>query len=799
MRSDDSRNKGNRISAGPKSGNLFNKTMLARSIAAAVALTGAGGIVAQEEKSYGIEEITVTARQRAESTQDVPMHIQAKTGDQLEKQGLVTLEDFARFVPAVSISSTAPGQNTVTFRGVSDGGGFLVDPTAAVYLDEQPLTLTSQAPDVYPVDIARVEALAGPQSTLYGASSQSGTIRIITNKPVINEWSGRVGIGVETISAGDPSYDLDATVNIPVVDDKLAIRLTGFTATDGGFIDNVLGTTVVDPLGSGLGGQLTNADQVRDDINEVKWVGARAAAKWVFNDSVSATLSANHQRINADGWNDFDPTVGDLQTIKFIEEVRDDEWTQFSLVVEADLGFAQLVSATSYFDREVFYQTDTQSYAAYFHYSFGIYAGYQTYNFGLDPIGGQTNDQKNDRFTQEIRLSGESDTLQWTAGLFYQDADERWDFISFLNDYRNSPAFAAWAGYYPGIAPTDGWWLSTQITTRTDKAVFGEVDWSLTDRLDLILGGRYYDVDVDRDYFVSRPTTRLEQSLVAGGDDAGFVPKVGVQYEITDDVMLYSVYSEGYRVGGVNRGRGQPTLPVQYDSDTLENTEIGIKSTWLDGRLQVNATIYQMEWKDVQLEATDPSFNIGEPFQVVIANLGDAEVKGIDFDMTAAITENILFGFNITRISEAEVMAPATFPDARFPNGEASLGLDPVSRLPLFADNSWSLYLEYKQDVAWFGGGEFYARVQHNDEDSSLNQLSSSANAPRGTQGDYSLTDLQFGFSKEEWTAQLYVNNVTDDRGITFNDSSDFDPFFGRSSQNVVRPRSIGARVNYHF
>ncbi len=777
----------------------LGKKVLAGSVASGVALTGGtAGAIAQEKK-FALEEVIVTARQRSESSQDVPMHIQALSGDQMEKQGLVTLEDFSRFVPSVSIASTTPGQNTITFRGISDGGGFLVDPTAAIYLDEQPLTLTSQAPDVYPADIARVEALAGPQSTLYGASSQSGTIRIITNKPDTSEFTGTIGVGIDQIRSGDVGYDLDGTVNIPIIEDKLAVRLTGFSATDGGFIDNVLGTTVVDPLGSGLGGQLTNASQVEDNFNSVDWLGARAAVKWDINDNWTATLSANYQKIEADGWNDHDPTVGDLQVIKFIEETRDDEWTQISLVLEADLGFAQLVSASSYYDREIFYQTDTQAYAAYFHYSFGIYAGYATYNFGLDPIGGQTNDQQNDAFTQEIRLSSSSDRLQWTAGLFYQETDERWDFISFLDGYRDSPAFAAWSYYYPGIAPTDGWWLSTQISTRTDMAVFGEIDWSLTDKIDLILGGRWYDVEVDRDYFVSRPTTRLEQDLTAGGTDDGFVPKVGLQYNINDDVMIYALYSEGYRVGGINRGRGEPTLPVEYESDILENKEIGIKSTWLDGRLQMNATYYQMDWEDVQLEATDPSFEIGEPFQVVVANLGNAEVKGIDFDMNFAVTENVLFSFNITEIFNADVIAPESFPDDRFDGGVATLGLEAVARLPLFSDRNWSASVEYTDEIDWFGGGEYYFRLQHSSEDASLNQLSDSANAPRLFQGDYSVTDVKIGFKTDAWTAQLYVNNVSDERGVTFNDASDFDTFFGRSSQNIIKPRSVGAKLRFNF
>ncbi|MFT4823552.1 MAG: iron complex outermembrane receptor protein [Halioglobus sp.] len=779
----------------------FAKSILARSIATALGVTGAG-IVTGQEKNFALEEVIVTARQFNESTQDVPMHIQTLTGGDIKKQGLTSLEDLSRFVPALSISSTSPGQNTITFRGVSDGGGFLVDPTAAIYLDEQPLTITSQAPDIYMADIARVEALAGPQSTLFGASSQSGTIRYITNKPDTTKFEANIGVGVETISEGDTGYDIDATVNIPIIENKLAIRLTGFSKRQAGFVDNVLGTTVIDgpnAFGSGLGGQKTNASVVDDDINGYDWVGGRAQARWHMNDNITATLAMNYQKIDANGFNDHDPTVGDLEVIKFIEEPREDELKQISLVIEADLGFAQLVSATSYFDRQIEYETDTQAYSAYFHYSFGIYLGYATYDFGLDPIGAQTNSQDNDAFTQELRLSSSSDKMQWTLGAFYQEAEENWDFISYLEDYRNSPAFAAWSYYYPGIAPTDAWWLSSQGTERTDMAVFGEIDYSITDKLDLILGGRWFDIDIDRTYQVYRPLSRLEQDLVAGGADDGFVPKVGLQYNFTDEVMGYVLYSEGFRVGGVNRGRGVPTLPVEYESDTLENLELGIKSRWLDGRIQFNATLYTMDWKDVQLEVADPSFAIGEPFQVVVANLGDASVEGIDMDFTAAVSEGLRVGFNLTYIDKAEVEAPATIADDRFEGGQASLGLEPTSELPLFADLAWSAYAEYSWATDWFGDDEAYVRLQHSYTGESLNQLTDAASSPRVVQEDYSQTDIVLGYESGNWTARFAVMNLDDERGTTYDDSTDFDTFFGRSSVNIIRPRRANFSLRYNF
>jgi outer membrane receptor protein involved in Fe transport len=405
----------------------FRRRLLATSVAAALGTTSAMTFSAE------LEEIVVTARQRSESSQDIPMMVQSITGEEMEKRGITTMEDYARFVAGLNIQTTTPGQNTIVFRGVSDGGGFLVDPTAAIYLDEQPMSLTSAAPDIYPVDLARVEALAGPQSTLYGASSQSGAVRVITNKPDPTESSANVGVGIGSTRNGGNSYDVDATINLPL-SDKIAIRLSGFKAEDAGYIDNVLGTTVFDDVfGTGLGGQKTNSSMVEDDINSVEWQGARAAIRWLVNDEWTVTATANMQDLEAQSFNDFDESIGDLQTVKFADEFRTDEWIQTSLVIEGDLGFAQLVSATSYYDRDFLYQHDTQSYAAYFHYAFGIYYGYATYDFGLDPVGYLQNPQNNESFTQEFRLAGATDRTSWTVGAFYQKSEEFWDFYTYVS------------------------------------------------------------------------------------------------------------------------------------------------------------------------------------------------------------------------------------------------------------------------------------------------------------------------------------------------------------------------------
>ena len=785
----------------------FHRKTIVAGVAAAIG-AGSAGLSWSAE----LEEVVVTARQRAESAQDIPMMVQSISGEDIQKQGITTLEDFSRQVAGLNVTSTTPGVNTIVFRGVSDGGGFLVDPTAAVYLDEQPMSQTSYAPDMYPVDLARIEALAGPQSTLYGAASQSGAIRVITNKPDPTAFEANIGGGVSTTTDGGTGYEIDGTVNIPL-SDSVAIRLSGFSATDAGYIDNVLGTTIFDnQFGTGLGGQKTNSAAVDDDVNEVEWMGGRAAIRWLVNDNWTVTASANYQDLEADGYNDYDPSVGDLQTVKFNKEIRTDEWIQTSLVIEGDLGFAQLVSATSYYDRELFYANDTQSYAAYFHYSFGIYYGYATYDFGLDPTGYLTNKTEADSFTQELRLSGSTDRFDWTLGGFWQESEEFWDFYTYVDNYRNSPAFETWSYYYPGIAPTDAWWNSFQGTDRTDKAVFGEIDVNLfDDRLTVLLGGRWYEVERELSYTVERPDARVDRQLPnRTANDDGFIPKYGLEFNINEDVMLYTVYSEGFRVGGTNRGRGLdlggPTLPVNYESDILENTEFGLKSTWLDGSIMFNAMYYTMKWKDMQIEVTDPSNQLGSlsggeypniPFQIVVGNVGDATVKGYDIELVALLGENFEVGFNMTDISEAEVSAAQFYDEPRAIGGQVPSGLEPTQALPLFSDLSWYAYAEYSGFNIF--GGEGLIRLQHSYVGDSLNQLTDSATSPQMGQGDYEITDLIVSMEIDKWQAQLRVNNLSDERGITYEDSSDFDQFWGRNSSTVIRPRSFAFSLRRFF
>ena len=779
-----------RLSASPQA-----KTLIHTAVAAALGLSGVPVAVGQDAS---LEEVVVTARQRAESVQDVPMMIQAMSGEEIQRRGITTLQDLSKHIGSLQITADGIGSNEIVFRGISTGGGFLQDATAAVYLDNQPMSLGGLAPDIYPVDLERIETLAGPQSTLFGADSQSGTVRYITNKPDTSEFSGSIAGEAASFSGGDASFNGEFTVNMPV-SDKLAIRLSGFAREDGGFIDNILSSTVQ--------GGADNSDMVEDDYNGVSWRGGRIAARWLMSDDWTADFSVHYQDIDADGFADVDPSTGDLTIAKFKPETREDEFVATSLVITGELDFATLVIAGSYYDRETLYQHDTQTYASYFSY-FGF-----GYDWGEDAKGYLVNDQKNESTSLEARLTGAGEKVEWTLGMFYSDLDETWDFKTYIDNYGESEGFYYFTAYngFTEIEPSDAWWFSSQQTSRETMAVFGELDWNITDNLALLLGGRWYDVEKSIDYFVQQPLG-LFQAVPSNNDirgpqptrtmsDDGFIPKVGLQFSLTEDVMIYGLYSEGFRTGGVNRGRSdEGTFPVAYDSDNVENKEFGIKTVFADNRIQANFAFYQMDWTNVQVELVDPSFQVGEPWQAIIANMDDASITGFDLDIIAKATDNLELGFNMTYIDENEVDAPPVADD-RFEGGFAPLGLDATPQLPLFADRSYSLYAEYSFDASRMGiDGDGYFRVQHSYTGESLNQISDTPGIqPQEKQGDYRLTDLSLGFDLGSWQATIFARNVTDERGVTFKDSSDFDRMFGRASYFIVPPRQIGASVRLTF
>jgi len=786
-----------------------------------------------EDGNIRLEEVIVSARKRDENVQDIPQSIQAFSQQDITKAGIKNLGDVAKFVPALTVVGT-PGLSKMVFRGLADSARpFIADSSAAVYLDEQPLTTGAQSPDIRPIDMERIESLAGPQGTLYGASSQSGTVRYIVAKPDATAFSANVGGGLHTIAGGGTGWDADAMINIPLIEGKFAIRLVGFGAKDAGYIDNVFGYTPgrIDAVtGERIIGSKTNADIVENNFNSADWAGGRISAKWFFNDDWALTGIYNNQNAKINGFNDYDPTTGDLKTIKFNRESWDDEWSNFQLTLDGSLGDVGFTSSTAYFERDTAYTFDGTSGLAYYHSVLGVYgrgtcgsnpyyAYYNTYDFATacelngtgydfddgDPSGTWNNIQRDSRWTHETRLSGSTSRWDWTVGFFYQEAKQRWDYTNVIDDYQQTESWAAQKALYgDDLAPTDSRYASGEQSKRSDMAVFGESTVNLTEQWKLLLGLRWYDTQIDRTYYQVIPQTGPPTISDSGASDDGFLPKLGGQYFFQEDKMVYALYSEGFRSGGTNRARGNPTLPIQFGPDTLQNYEFGFKSQWVDGQVQFNIIAYFQQWKDMQLELTDPSFQFGEPFQTVIANVGDANVNGLDTELTWLVNENWSFGLVSTYLFKAEIADDIKVFDDRAPDVIA-LDIPKGTRLPLVADLNLATYAEYNWNMNIMGGSKAYVRLQYAYTGSSFNALRDNDGDPDGDgyggrvqQPSYGLWDLRSGFRNADWEFSVFVDNFTDERAINYR-SMGADVFWGRDNLQIRKPRTYGFNIRKYF
>lgn len=744
------------------------------SLAVSIAL-GTQVPVAQAQQQ--LEEIVVTARKRAENLQEIPESILAISEAAITRANMQTMEDFARHIPSLSYVARAPGANKIVFRGVTEAGtAFFTDSSAAVYLDEQPLTQPSLTPEPRLVDIERIEALSGPQGTLYGGSAQSGTLRIVTNKPDPSRFESSVSAMVRTGSTSDTSYDVSGVLNLPLVEDRLAVRLVGFSARDAGFIDNVLGTSP--------GGTFTNAALVGENQGgEADFIGGRIAARWHVNDAWTVTGSIIHQDVESTGDTEHLPeTVGDLQRVRFIEEFRNDAWTQYGLTIEGDVGFAQLVSATAFFTRDILYQLDNTYYLAYLRGFYAAYGYYVQYAFGPDPVGlGWISPQDTRRFSQELRLSREGEKWMWLAGLYYERFDDHWDFQSRIRDYESTRSFQYWYAYYgaqPGTT-NNAFWNSNNHTKTEQVAAFGELTYTAWDDWAFTVGARWFDHERDRRFFVAQPHGRIAQHQNPVESESDMTYKLSVSYRIDDAKMVYGLYSEGYRHGGRNIVRPGAVLPAVYEPDFLQNYEVGLKSQWADGRLRANVTAFHMVWDDYQLGVVDP----GPLFAVMVINFGNAEIDGVELDMSAAPVESVDLTLN------------AIFLDAETTSPNELIGVDEGARLPISPELKLSASLEYTFPQLVLGGSP-YLRLQYSYYGDSLNSVECNTPDcdPAEVQEAYQIADVKLGIETARWDVNVFVDNLTDERAQLA--VVDFVP---EGLVNVNRPREYGVGFTWHW
>lgn len=769
---------------------------------------------AQAQEQPALEEVIVTAQKRTENLQDVPVSVQVLGNQQLEQLNLNNFADYIEFLPSVSFQSERPGVSQVYMRGISSGGDGVHSgsmPSVGVYLDEQPITTINRVLDLHIYDVARIETLAGPQGTFFGASSQAGTMRIITNQPKIGEFEGGLDLGVNAIEHGDMGYTAEGFVNLPA-GEKAAVRLVGWQIESGGYIDNVPSTITLE----GVGITRDNAALVEKDFNDSTTTGMRGLLKIDLNDSWTVTPGLMYQQQDSDGVFTHDPEdVGDLQAARFFPEFYDDSWYQASLTLEGDVGGLDLVYAGAYLERDAESVDDYTHYAQYLdnYYAYlGIYYPnyYDCYHHDstlvtcTDPSQFITSDETFTRFSHEFRLQSSQDNrLRWIVGLFVQrqehDFDLRWNVPDM--DPTFSPARLASWPFGTVVEGQQVVWQTKQIRVDRDKAAFGEISFDVSDAVTLTGGYRYFDFEnslfgytgglnrcLDANDMPQYPcfdSPNVNDVSKGHGDSI----KLSVNYHVSDDKLLYATYSEGFRAGGVNRAI-VPGIP-KYEPDFVDNYELGWKTVWLDGRLRLNGAAYLLDWENFQFSFLDFSVS---PL-TIIQNIGQAQTIGTEFDLAYAATDNLTLSFSAS-FNDAELQEPY------YRNAQERIDGDPPradkgTEMPFVPKVQYTAIGRYHFDAGRWPG---YVQAALSYTDDSWNNLET---ALRTKQPAYTIVNLAAGIEKESWTFDLFLDNVTDERAqVTRYDSNYFDPFgeiFQDTTIGVNRPRTIGVRYGRRF
>lgn len=770
----------------------------------------------EEREDRRLEEVIVTAQRREMSLQDLPQSIQAFTTEEIVRNAFTDFTDVSNAIPSLTLIQDTPGRNSIKFRGASTGTGeYYTASTAAIYFDETPLTFNSQQLWPAMVDIARIESLPGPQGTLFGSSSLAGTIRVITNKPDPNEWSGEIYSEFYATDGGSGSWGVNGHINIPLISDTLALRIVAHSRKDGGWIDNVFGETYVVPDQSRFSSKPTNQHLVEDDFNEFNLYGGRASLLWNINEDWETTLAFITETNEADGSWAEDIAFPDDQIALFHDDFRDDEWWNTSLTIKGDLGFAELVSSSTFLDREITYEWDNMVYEQFKDATFGAY--YPLYNSAYT-YGWVFNDQTQDRFSQEIRLSSLSDSrFQWMIGGFYEQIDDAWFFGAKnpdlpLADQPGEIMYYAnyWAYYYNyygydvqyPLPVTDIGYSSKLDRTFEQMAFFGEVTYELTDAVSVTAGARWFEFKEDMWHQYQFPQglppwgTFDAQGVFTSDssfDDWAF--KISTQYDFTDDVMVYALFSQGFRAGGENSPRAFNTglVPRFYKPDFMNNYELGLKSVLLDNSLQLNVTLFHMEWEDRQFAEVGggalPWWLRG------IINAGETITDGVELSTHWAITNNLSIQGNLTYL-DAEADSAYVF--------LSGLTLQPGDPLPHSPE--WAYWVAADYTLPWRPfDGELWTRVDYAYGDEWWDSTSGAIERdPEDLIPDWNNLNLQFGLNLvNDWTVTAFINNLTDERRVTTRLSGSESAYFGFTYNETweyrVRPRNYGISLRKRF
>lgn len=769
------------------------------------------------------EVITVTARKREETLTEVPFSVVAPTEEILRERGADNIEDVSANVAGFNVQNLGPGQSQVAMRGVSAGQVVRDQPgvkeQVGVYLDESVLSLSLFTPDIDLFDMNRVEVLRGPQGTLFGSGSLSGTVRYISNQPQIGVTEGVGEVTVSSVADGDVGGSAKVAINRPL-GENAALRVTAYNTEFAGYLDAVQPGLSVD-----------------EDVNSGTRSGARVALKYQPNDRLSIVPRVMYQEIDMDGWNRADaynilanpfttsrPAVDLDEREQFIQldEPFTDEFLLGDLTIGYDFGGFDLTSITSITDRDILVVRDAGALTSSIT---GGSIGLPEPVFTLDsPLFDTTTVET---LTQELRFSGAVDRWTWVAGGFYSDIEREYDQslpVTRFQDLTGIPT--------EGVrADRDELFFSDLAYDFEQVAVFGEATYAITDRFDLAGGIRFYDFEENREQvfdglFVQDPPPDgnlgidvVSQPGSIGSD--GFVPRVIASYAVSDRTTLNAQVSEGFRLGGINDPinvplcspadlvtfGGRPT----WEDEELLNYEVGSKSTVMGGRGTFNIAGFFMDIENLQVTTT-----AGTCSSRIVFNVPDARSQGLELEFSAQPTTSFDFAISAS-YTDSELRSSVTSTDDQ---GNVSVvsGMEEGNRLPTVPELQAAAAATYRWQVrgnwaAYLTGtyqhvGSRFTQVSDHAPSFGTVDLLALPNTIGGplTQNNftfapelpsYDLVNLRLGFFNDIWEVALFVNNVTDEVALLGLDQER--GTLGRVGFLTNQPRTIGVSTRFKF
>lgn len=753
------------------------------SAAALLAAWPALGVAAAQAQSAsddsgGIEEVVVTASKRgAESVLKVPGAIQAISGDALQRMGASTFIDVAGKVPGLQMEDLGPGDKRYVIRGITSTGAS----TVGVYYDEAVISGSNandgggHQADIRMYDLQRIEVLRGPQGTLFGAGSESGTIRFITKKPELSGVNGYVNGETSSTSGGGANYDVNGAINLPIVDGKLAARVVGWSVNDSGYIDQVRVPA----------GRLNN-------VNNDRTTGGRVELRFDPTENLDIVASATVQKTESNGSSRYTPpgaksfgnaaagypsiSGGDLINTDLTRSPWREHLSVYSLTAHYKMKYGTLTGTTNWFTRHLDFNFDSSPILFYF----GV------------PVPAETiQPQSHSIQSSEIRYASEfSGPVNFVVGAYRQD--ETTDFT--VNVVRTNDlglpagAFSTLNSGDALLHPATGNTFFGRIDNRStiSYAGYGNVTWNVTPKIALSGGARYFTESLNGVQRTTHPFGGFGPAPVGNQYNHDKFSKVtyraNASYKFAPDQLAYFTASQGFRSGGLNPADlpFASNIPRGYGPDTLWNYEVGTKGKLLDGRLVYDLDAYLIDWNSIQIATVDSTGAF--PF---ITNAGGAQVKGVEAQLTARPFTG--FTVNLGASYQHAALTGDEPPDPGNPN-RAFKG----DRLPYVPSFQGNLDLEYTAPIH----GDLYGTLAADfNYRGSTNTQANTASPFNVRLASYTLINLRASVSSDLWTATLFLRNASNKRAQIDAISSNQDPL----ARITVRPRTVGVSLTRHF